>query len=226
MRDHESGASAAGVRVPSLKLAAFVTGAALAALGGGMLAMGVRAFDPTAYDPVRGLLWFAAIVVLGADSTLGALAAAALLVGLDAGTEGGVAAAVVGVLAVLVGRFPGGPYEAVRAGSARLRRGAGPDAGSRRRGYGLGSGCAPVCRGRSPRAGVRLRRGALHRTRAAHGRGGAWVLPQGRRSPRRTDRCGTAASRVRRSRTRPAGPTGPTAQRWAGARPCAATGPA
>ncbi|WP_327723784.1 ABC transporter permease subunit [Streptomyces europaeiscabiei] len=125
MRDHESGASAAGVRVPSLKLAAFVTGAALAALGGGMLAMGVRAFDPTAYDPVRGLLWFAAIVVLGADSTLGALAAAALLVGLDAGTEGGVAAAVVGVLAVLVGRFPGGPYEAVRAGSARLRRGAG-----------------------------------------------------------------------------------------------------
>ncbi|WP_328840022.1 ABC transporter permease subunit [Streptomyces europaeiscabiei] len=125
MRDHESGASAAGVRVPSLKLAAFVTGAALAALGGGMLAMGVRAFDPTAYDPVRGLLWFAAIVVLGADSTLGALAAAALLVGLDAGTEGGVAAAVVGVLAVLVGRFPGGPYAAVGAGFARLRRGAG-----------------------------------------------------------------------------------------------------
>ncbi|MGJ5802879.1 ABC transporter permease subunit [Streptomyces europaeiscabiei] len=125
MRDHESGASAAGVHVPSLKLAAFVTGAALAALGGGMLAMGVRAFDPAAYDPVRGLLWFAAIVVLGADSTLGALAAAALLVGLDAGTEGGVAAAVVGVLAVLVGRFPGGPYEAVRARFARPRRGAG-----------------------------------------------------------------------------------------------------
>ncbi|MGW0842954.1 branched-chain amino acid ABC transporter permease/ATP-binding protein [Streptomyces sp. NPDC002787] len=125
LRDHESGASAAGVRVPSLKLAAFVAGAALAALGGGMLAMGVRAFDPSAYDPVRGLLWFAAIVVLGADSTLGALAAAALLVGLDAGTRGGVAAAVIGVLAVLVGRFPGGPYEAVRAGVVRLRSGAG-----------------------------------------------------------------------------------------------------
>ncbi|WP_371581305.1 ATP-binding cassette domain-containing protein [Streptomyces sp. NBC_01314] len=125
LRDHEAGASAAGVRVPSLKLAAFVTGAALAALGGGMLAMGLRAFDPTAYDPVRGLIWFAAIVVLGADSTLGALGAAALLVGLDAGTRGGVAAAVIGVLAVLVGRFPGGPYEAVRAGFVRLRPGAG-----------------------------------------------------------------------------------------------------
>ncbi|WP_329226504.1 ABC transporter permease subunit [Streptomyces canus] len=114
LRDHESGASAAGVQVPALKLLAFVAGAALAALGGGMLGMGLRAFDPTAYDPVRGLLWFAAVVVLGADSTLGALTAAALLVGLDAGARGGVAAALVGVLAVLVGRFPGGPYEAVR----------------------------------------------------------------------------------------------------------------
>ncbi|MGW0423536.1 ABC transporter permease subunit [Streptomyces sp. NPDC003015] len=121
LRDHELGASAAGVRVPALKLLAFVAGAALAALGGGMLGMGLRAFDPTAYDPVRGLLWFAAVVVLGADSTLGALGAAALLVGLDAGARGGVAAALIGVLAVLVGRFPGGPYEAVRAVAGRLR---------------------------------------------------------------------------------------------------------
>ncbi|MFF4506112.1 ATP-binding cassette domain-containing protein [Streptomyces sp. NPDC001401] len=123
MRDHESGASAAGVQVPSLKLLAFVSGAALAALGGGMLGMGLRAFDPGAYDPVRGLLWFAAVVVLGADSTLGALAAAALLVGLDAGARGGVAAALIGVLAVLVGRFPGGPYEALRTAAGRLRLG-------------------------------------------------------------------------------------------------------
>ncbi|MET7478299.1 ATP-binding cassette domain-containing protein [Streptomyces sp. NPDC005648] len=121
MRDHEAGASAAGVQVPALKLLAFVAGAALAALGGGMLGMGVRAFDPTAYDPVRGLLWFAAVVVLGADSALGAPAAAALLVGLDAGARGGVAAALIGVLAVLVGRFPGGPYEALRTATSRLR---------------------------------------------------------------------------------------------------------
>ncbi|GGX35713.1 hypothetical protein GCM10010297_66180 [Streptomyces malachitofuscus] len=114
MRDHEAGARAAGVRVPSLKLWAFVSGAALAALGGGMLGMGVRAFDPAAYDPVRGLLWFTAVVVLGADSALGALLGAALLVGLDAGTRGGVAAAVIGVLAVLTGRFPDGPYERLR----------------------------------------------------------------------------------------------------------------
>ncbi|MDI3388838.1 ATP-binding cassette domain-containing protein [Streptomyces sp. B-S-A8] len=121
MRDHEAGAVAAGVPVPRLKIGAFVAGAALAALGGGMLGLGVRAFDPGAFDPVRGLLWFAAVVVLGADFPLGALLAAALLVGLDAGTRGGVAAAVIGVLAVLVGRFPGGPYEALRAAAARWR---------------------------------------------------------------------------------------------------------
>ncbi|MEV0980304.1 ATP-binding cassette domain-containing protein [Streptomyces sp. NPDC049915] len=121
MRDHEEGASAAGVQVPSLKLLAFVCGAALAALGGGLLGMGLRAFDPGTYDPVRGLLWFAAVIVLGADSTLGALVAAALLVGLDAGARGGVAAALVGVLAAFAGRFPGGPYEALRSAAERLR---------------------------------------------------------------------------------------------------------
>ncbi|MEV8021000.1 branched-chain amino acid ABC transporter permease/ATP-binding protein [Streptomyces sp. NPDC086554] len=122
MRDHEAGAAASGVPVRTLKLTAFVAGAALAALGGGMLGMGLRAFDPAAYDPVRGLLWFAAVLVLGADSLLGAMVAAALLVGLDAGARGGVAAALIGILAVLIGRFPGGPYEALRSATARLTR--------------------------------------------------------------------------------------------------------
>ncbi|MGI5399957.1 ABC transporter permease subunit [Streptomyces sp. CA-135486] len=114
LRDHEPGASAAGVRVASLKILAFVLGAALAALGGGLLGMGLRAFDPAAYDPVRGLLWFAAVVVLGADNLVGPLVAAALLVGLDAGARGGVAAALIGILAVLIGRFPDLPNRALR----------------------------------------------------------------------------------------------------------------
>lgn len=114
MRDHEEGAAAAGVPVPRLKVFAFVVGAALAALGGGMLGMAGRAFDPADFDPVRGLLWFTAVVVMGADSALGAVVAAGLMVGLDAGTYDGVAAVVFGVLAVLLGRMPGGVTEALR----------------------------------------------------------------------------------------------------------------
>ncbi|MER5311715.1 ATP-binding cassette domain-containing protein [Streptomyces sp. NPDC002773] len=106
LRDHEPGAEATGVAVPRLKLLAFVLGAALAALGGGLLGMGLRAFDPEAYDPVRGLQWFAAVLVLGADSLLTPLAAAALLTTLDAGPQAGTAAALLGLLAALTGRLP------------------------------------------------------------------------------------------------------------------------
>ncbi|MFI0987593.1 ABC transporter permease subunit [Streptomyces exfoliatus] len=106
LRDHEPGAEASGVPVPRLKLLAFVLGAALAALGGGLLGMGLRAFEPEAYDPVRGLLWFAAVLVLGADSLLTPLAAATLLVTLDAGPHTGAAALLLGLLAALTGRIP------------------------------------------------------------------------------------------------------------------------
>ncbi|WP_425835620.1 ABC transporter permease subunit [Streptomyces fractus] len=122
VRDHEAGASAAGVGVPGLKVTVFVVGAALAALGGGLLTFGLRSFDPSAYDPVRGLLWFATVVVLGTDSPLAALAGAALLVGLDASTQGGVAALTIGVLAVLVGRGPG---RAAQASPTREQQGPG-----------------------------------------------------------------------------------------------------
>ncbi|CAM5562140.1 hypothetical protein GCM10010329_69900 [Streptomyces spiroverticillatus] len=101
LRDHEAGASAAGVRVPAWKLLAFVTGAALAALGGGLLSLSAQAFTPGAFDPVRGLLWFAVVVLLGADRLLTACTGAALLVLLDAGTSPGLAALLVGALALL-----------------------------------------------------------------------------------------------------------------------------
>ncbi|MFJ9691163.1 ABC transporter permease [Kitasatospora sp. NPDC101183] len=118
MRDHEAGAVAAGVDVPGLKLLAFVVGAALAALGGGLMGLAGRAFDAASFDPVRGLLWFAAVVVAGADSALGAVLAAALLIGLDAGTVPGVSAVAVGVLAAAIGRLPGGLASLRRRGAA------------------------------------------------------------------------------------------------------------
>ncbi|MGW4162350.1 ABC transporter permease subunit [Streptomyces sp. NPDC004788] len=106
LRDHEPGAEAAGVPVAALKLLAFTLGAALAALGGGLLAMSVRAFDPDTFDPIRGLLWFTAVLVLGADSLLTPLLAATLLITLDAATHAGVAVALIGLLATLTGRVP------------------------------------------------------------------------------------------------------------------------
>ncbi|MCH0539550.1 ABC transporter permease, partial [Streptomyces sp. MUM 203J] len=127
LRDHEEGAAAAGVPVPGLKVLAFVVGAALAALGGGLLAMGVRAFDAAAFDPVVGLLWFAAVLVLGADSLLAPLAGAALLVGLDAGARGGTAAAAVGLLAALTARVP--PLTTLLRTPRLLRGGSGGPAG-------------------------------------------------------------------------------------------------
>jgi branched-chain amino acid transport system permease protein len=108
LRDHEAGASAAGLNVPWLKVFAFLTGAGLAALGGGLMGLGGRAFNAATFDPLQGLVWFATVVVAGADSALGAVLAAALLIGLDTGTTQGVSTVVVGALALAIGRMPGG----------------------------------------------------------------------------------------------------------------------
>ncbi|MEU4274888.1 ATP-binding cassette domain-containing protein [Streptomyces tanashiensis] len=156
LRDHEPGAEAAGVPVPRLKLLAFVLGAALAALGGGLLGLGLRAFDPEQYDPVRGLLWFAAVLVLGADSLLTPLAAAALLITLDAGPQAGTAAALIGLLAALTGRVP--PLMNLLPSASRQARplpggrtGAGPT-GGRAHGHGppAAEGAAPPAGGPAP----------------------------------------------------------------------------
>ncbi|MCQ6554096.1 ATP-binding cassette domain-containing protein [Streptomyces sp. C10-9-1] len=140
LRDHEAGAEAAGLAVRPLKLLVFTAGAALAALGGGLLVLGTGAFDPAAFDPVRSLLWFAAVFVLGADNPLSPLIAAVLLVGLDAGA----AAVVVGLLAAFSGVLPS--WSAVRerlvAGPGRAPR----PAPARRGARAAGGGAA----GRSP----------------------------------------------------------------------------
>lgn len=121
MRDHQPGAAAAGIGVPGLKAGVFVVGAALAALGGGMLGMALHAFDPGTFDPVQSLLWFAVVVVLGADSAAAAPFGAALLVALASGARGGVAAVLIGVLAVSLGRFPEGLTGRLRAALAGVR---------------------------------------------------------------------------------------------------------
>ncbi|MEU2509752.1 ATP-binding cassette domain-containing protein [Streptomyces sp. NPDC007863] len=106
LRDHEPAAEAAGIPATPLKLLVFTLAAALAALGGGLLAMATQAFDPTAYDPLRGLLWFAAVMVLGADNLLTPLLAAPLLLTTDTTTPAALAALTLGLLATQTGRLP------------------------------------------------------------------------------------------------------------------------
>jgi branched-chain amino acid transport system permease protein len=159
LRDHEAGASAAGLNVPWLKVFAFLTGAGLAALGGGLMGLGGRAFNPSMFDPLQGLLWFATVVVAGADSALGAVVAAALLVGLDAGTTQGVSTVVVGALAVAIGRMPGGL-------AGRLSR-----LGTLGTGGALGAGGALAQADQRPRLsplGERVRTGIAARSEASN----------------------------------------------------------
>lgn len=123
VRDDESGARASGIDVPRLKLLMFAASSGIAAFGGALLAAASRAFDPTQFDPIRSLLWFATVVVFGVDSAAGAVLGAALLIGLDTTFPDGTSILVVGALAVLLGRLPGGLLYSVRravAGAARL----------------------------------------------------------------------------------------------------------
>ncbi|MCF2532992.1 ABC transporter permease [Yinghuangia soli] len=131
IRDNEGGAAASGIDVPGLKVFVFAVSAGVAALGGALLGMSGRSFDAQAFDPIAGLIWFAAVVVFGVDSVAGAVLAAALIVGLDAGTRPGVSTIVIGVGAVLLSRMPGGALATARrlllSGSAPAADGTRPD---------------------------------------------------------------------------------------------------
>ena len=114
LRDSEAAAVSAGIDVRRLKVFVFACSAGLAGLGGALTACADQAFNPTDFDPVQGLVWFAAVAVWGVDSAVGAVAGAAALVAIDTGTVDGVSALVIGVGAVLLGRFPGGISAGVR----------------------------------------------------------------------------------------------------------------
>lgn len=116
VRDSEAGARAVGIDLRALKVFVFTVSAALAGLGGALLAQATMSFDPTSFEPVQSsLFWFTAVVVFGADSAAGAVAAAGLVVAVGALLGSSDAALVpVGLLALALGRFPGGLADAVR----------------------------------------------------------------------------------------------------------------
>jgi branched-chain amino acid transport system permease protein len=131
IRDDEDAARAAGVNVSRRKIEVFAVASLLAGIGGALLAQGAQAFDATAFDPVQGLLWFAAVVVFGSRDLLGAVLAAALLVGVDAATVTGASATIVGGLALLLGWLPGGLLPTLRRTLAAAADGPPPRAGWR-----------------------------------------------------------------------------------------------
>jgi branched-chain amino acid transport system permease protein len=122
MRDSEDGARAVGLDLRTLKVFVFTISAALAGLGGGLLAQATLAFDPNDFDPVASsLFWFTAVVVFGSDSAAGAVAAAGLVVAVAAVTKTPEAAWLpVGVLALFLGRMPGGVAGLARTAGHRL----------------------------------------------------------------------------------------------------------
>jgi branched-chain amino acid transport system permease protein len=121
MRDSEEGARALGIELRALKVFVFTVSAALAGLGGGLLAQATLAFGPNDFDPVpSSLFWFTAVVVFGADSAAGAVAAAGLIVAVGALTGAAEAAFVpIGILALLLGRLPGGVAGLLRTSPQR-----------------------------------------------------------------------------------------------------------
>ena len=81
LRDSEIAARTAGIAVDGTRLAVFAAAGAVAALGGALWAAGDQVFDPTAFEPAQGLIWFAAAAAVGfADSTALILAAIVLVI--------------------------------------------------------------------------------------------------------------------------------------------------
>ena len=122
LRDSEAAAVSAGIDVRRMKVFVFACAAGLAGLGGALTTSAAEAFNPTDFDPVQGLVWFAAVAVWGVDSAMGAVVGAAALVAVDVGTVVGVSGLLIGIGAVLLGRFPGGIDAAVRRAGDWLAR--------------------------------------------------------------------------------------------------------
>jgi branched-chain amino acid transport system permease protein len=131
IRDDEDAARAAGVNVSLRKIEVFAIASLLAGVGGALLGQATEAFDAATFDPVQGLLWFGAVVVFGSDDIAGAVLAAGLLVGIDSATVAGASATLVGVLALLLGRMPGGLMATLRRAVGTARAAPPPQPGLR-----------------------------------------------------------------------------------------------
>jgi branched-chain amino acid transport system permease protein len=73
VREEERAAAAFGRNIYAVKLKAYVLGASIGGLGGGLFAAYLGAFNPTAWSPIETLLLYAAIFVGGSGNTRGVI---------------------------------------------------------------------------------------------------------------------------------------------------------
>lgn len=109
MRDSENGARSIGLDLRRYKLIIFSASAGIAAFGGSLLAQQQRGFVPLQFDPFHSFFWFTAVLVAGASYLSGSVLGASLFVILDVVLHRtGASTLVIGLLALVISRLPGG----------------------------------------------------------------------------------------------------------------------
>jgi len=122
MRDSEVAAQSVGVDLRAYKLLIFAVSAFLAGIGGALLSQRSQLFSADDFHPLlSSILWFAVVIVAGADSVAGAVVGAVAFKLLDAVLPTfGAATAIIALLAIVRGWVPGGSI----VGAARRLRAA------------------------------------------------------------------------------------------------------
>jgi branched-chain amino acid transport system permease protein len=121
LRDSETAARSAGINVDAQRFAVFAAAGAVAALGGALWAAGDQVFDPTAFEPAQGLLWFAAAAAVGFADSAALILAAMVLIVADSYVAGA-AAILVGVATLVLPALRWEPGSGPGLARGRLRR--------------------------------------------------------------------------------------------------------
>ena len=114
IRDSEPAARVLGMPVERTRVLIFVLGSAVAAFGGALWCYADLSFDPSTYDPLRGLIWLAAATAVGITSAPSLILAAVGMVVADAVVPGA-SAIIVGIAALAAPWLRGESVETVGA---------------------------------------------------------------------------------------------------------------
>ncbi len=110
IRNSEPAARTLGIGVERIRVLVFALAGAIAAFGGALWVDAAGAFDVSAFDPLRGLIWLAAATAVGVASTPSLILAAVGMVVADTVLPGA-SAIIVGIAALAVPWLRGEPAE-------------------------------------------------------------------------------------------------------------------